>query len=93
MLLQYDHTKSPMKTAYIPSSVSYDRSIAYFTRTKNKPYEIDFAGRYESNSRDSSNQRYGDTSISFGTSIAHNLTDSLFYSCLLYTSPSPRDRG
>ena len=79
LLLQYDHTKSPMKTAYIPSSVSYDRSIAYFTRTKNKPYEIDFAGRYESNSRDSSNQRYGDTSISFGTSIAHNLNDSLFY--------------
>jgi iron complex outermembrane receptor protein len=68
-----------MKTAYIPSSVSYDRSIAYFARTKNKPYEIDFAGRYESNSRDSQNQRYGDTSISFGTSIAHNLTESLFY--------------
>ena len=79
LLLQYDRTKSPMKTAYIPSSVSYDRSIAYFARTKNKPYEIDFAGRYESNSRDSSNQRYGDTSISFGTSIAHNLTESLFY--------------
>jgi len=79
LLLQYDRTKSPMKTAYIPSSVSYDRSIAYFARTKNKPYEIDFAGRYESNSRDSQNQRYGDTSISFGTSIAHNLTESLFY--------------
>ena len=79
LLLQYDRTKSPMKTAYIPSSVSYDRSIAYFARTKNKPYEIDFAGRYESNSRDSSNQRYGDTSISFGTSIAHKLTESLFY--------------
>ena len=79
LLLQYDRTKSPMKTAYIPSSVSYDRSIAYFARTKNKPYEIDFAGRYESNSRDSSNQRYGDTSISFGTSIAHNLTESLLY--------------
>jgi iron complex outermembrane receptor protein len=79
LLLQYDRTKSPMKTAYIPSSVSYDRSIAYFARTKNKPYEIDFAGRYESNSRDSSDQRYGDTSISFGTSIAHNLTESLFY--------------
>ena len=79
LLLQYDHTKSPMKTAYIPSSVSYDRSIAYFARTKNKPYEIDFAGRYESNSRDSLEQRYGDTSISFGTSIAQNLTDSLFY--------------
>jgi iron complex outermembrane receptor protein len=79
LLLQYDRTKSPMKTAYIPSSVSYDRSIAYFARTKNKPYEIDFAGRYESNSRDSSNQRYGDTSISYGASIAHNLTESLFY--------------
>ena len=79
LLLQYDRTKSPMKTAYIPTSISYDRSIAYFARTKNKPYEIDFAGRYESNSRDSSNQRYGDTSISFGTSIAQNLTESLFY--------------
>ena len=79
LLLQYNRTKSPMKTAYIPTSVSYDRSIAYFLRTKNKPYEIDFAGRYESNSRDSKTQRYGDTSISFGTSFSHNLTETLFY--------------
>ena len=79
LLLQYDHTKSPMKTAYIPSSVSYDRSVSYFIRTKNKPYEIDFAGRYESNSRDSLNQRYGDTSISFGTSLSHKFGKSFFY--------------
>ena len=87
LLLQYDNTKSPMKTAYIPSSVSYDRSISYFARTKNKPYEIDFAARYESNSRDSALQRYGDTSISFGTSISHNITESLFYN-LNYTQIS-----
>ena len=79
-LLQYDRTKSPMTSAYLPSSVSYDRSISYFLRTKNKPYELDFAGRYESNSRDSSNQRYGDTSISFGTSLSQNIGNSFFYS-------------
>ena len=79
-LLQYDRTKSPMTSAYLPSSVSYDRSISYFLRTKNKQYELDFAGRYESNSRDSSSQRYGDTSISFGTSLSQNIGNSFFYS-------------
>ena len=28
LLLQYDRTKSPMKTAYIPTSISYDRSTS-----------------------------------------------------------------
>ncbi|MDG2106055.1 MAG: TonB-dependent receptor [Gammaproteobacteria bacterium] len=78
-LLQYGHTKSPMTGAYLPSSEAYERSISYFIRTKNRPYEIDFAGRYESNSRDSDNQRYGDTSLSFGTSFAANLGESFMY--------------
>ena len=79
LLFQYEHIKSPMTGAYLPSSVSYDRAISYFLRTKNKPYELDFTGRYESNSRDSSSQRYGDTSISFGTSISHKFGKSSFY--------------
>ena len=45
MLLQYNHRKSPMTNAYLPSSESFEKSVAYFTRTKNKSYEIDFAGR------------------------------------------------
>ena len=53
LLLQYNHTKSPMTGAYLPSSEAYERSIAYFLRTKDSPYEIDFVGRYDSNSRDS----------------------------------------
>jgi len=78
-LLQYDHTKSPMTAAYLPSSEAYGRSVSYFVRTKNRAYEMDFAGRYESNSRDSDSQRYGDTSLSFGTSLAANLGESLTY--------------
>ena len=78
-LLEYDHTKSPMTGAYLPSSESYGRSVSYFLRTKNKPYEIDFAGRYESNSRDSNSQRYGDTSLSFGTSLSSNIGEALRY--------------
>lgn len=79
ILLEYGHTKSPMTGAYLPSSEAYERSIAYFFRTKNKPYEIDFAARYDSNSRDTNNQRYGDTSLSFGTSFASKLGKSFFY--------------
>ena len=79
LLFQYKHTKSPMISAYLPSSVSYDRAVSYLLRTKNKPYELDFSGRYESNSRDSSNQRYGDTSVSFGTSLSHKFGKSSFY--------------
>ncbi len=79
LLLEYNHTKSPMTGAYLPSSEAYERSIAYFLRTKNKPYEIDFVGRYDSNSRDSTNQRYGDTSLSFGTSLSKNLGENFFY--------------
>jgi iron complex outermembrane receptor protein len=79
LLLEYNRTKSPMTGAYLPSSESYERSIAYFIRTKNKPYEIDFAGRYESNSRDSTIQRYGDTSLSFGTSLSSNLGEAFRY--------------
>ena len=79
LLLQYNHTKSPMTGAYLPSSEAYERSIAYFLRTKDSPYEIDFVGRYDSNSRDSTIQRYGDTSLSFGTSLSNNLGKSFFY--------------
>ena len=90
MLLQYNHRKSPMTNAYLPSSESFEKSVAYFTRTKNKSYEIDFAGRYDINSRDSNNQRYGDTSLSFATSYAKNLNPSLFYTIgYAHTSRSP----
>ena len=90
LLFQYGHRKSPMTDAYLPSSESYERSIAYFTRTKNKPYEIDFAGRYDSNSRDSNSQRYGDTSLSFATSYSKKLNQSLSYTVgYAHTSRSP----
>ncbi|MBT4655178.1 MAG: TonB-dependent receptor, partial [Gammaproteobacteria bacterium] len=87
LLLQYNHTKSPMTGAYLPTSEAYERSIAYFLRTKNKPYEIDFSTRYDSNSRDNNNQRYGDTSLSFGTSFASKLGESFYYT-LNYTHVS-----
>ena len=77
LLLQYARTRSPMNNAYIPTSMSYDRSIAFFQRTLNRPYELDLALRYEFNSRQSSIQRYGDTSINFGTSFLYSLSNSL----------------
>ena len=77
-----------MTGAYLPSSEAYERSVSYFVRTKNRPYEIDFAGRYESNSRDSDNQRYGDTSLSFGTSFAANLGESLMLSLIHISEPT-----
>ena len=80
VLLKYNNVESPMSvSAYIPSSESYDRSISYFTRHQINSYEVDFAGRYESNSRDSSEQRYGDTSVSFATSLSSMIGNSLFY--------------
>ena len=76
MLLEYSRTKSPMTNAYIPSSIAYDRSISFFQRNLGKPYELDFALRYESNSRDNQNQRYGDTSINLGSSLLYRLSES-----------------
>ena len=76
LLLEYARTKSPMAGAYIPNSVAYDRSISFFQRNLGKPYELDLALRYESNSRDSDNQRYGDTSLNLGTSLLYKLSDS-----------------
>ncbi len=89
-LFQYNHRKSPMTGAYLPSSESYERSISYFARTKNKPYEIDFAGRYDSNSRDTIDQSYGDTSLSFATSYYKKLSQSLSYTIgYAHSSRSP----
>ena len=65
-----------MTSAYIPSSIAYDRSIAFFQRNLGKPYELDFAVRYESNSRDNLIQRYGDTSINLGSSLLYKLSES-----------------
>ena len=90
LLFQYNHRKSPMTGAYLPSSESYERSISYFARTKNKPYEIDFAGRYDSNSRDTIDQSYGDTSLSFATSYYKKLSQSLSYTIgYAHSSRSP----
>ena len=91
LLMQYNHRKSPMTNAYLPSSESYERSVSYFTRTKNKSYEIDFAGRYDSNVRYTrETQRYGDTSLSFATSYSSKLNTSLFYTVgYAHTSRSP----
>ena len=90
LLFQYNHRKSPMTGAYLPSSESYERSISYFARTKNKPYEIDFAGRYDSNSRDTIDQSYGDTSLSFATSYYQKLSQSLSYTIgYAHSSRSP----
>lgn len=80
LLLQYERIKSPMTGAYLPSSNAYNKSISYFLRTKSKPFVLDFAGRYETNSRDSTYQRYGDSALSFGTSYSHKIGDSLRYS-------------
>ena len=76
LLVEYSRTKSPMDDAYIPPSIAYDRSISYFQRNIGKPYELDLAVRYESNSRDQKIQRYGDTSLNIGTSLLYRLSES-----------------
>ena len=76
VLVEYARTKSPMTDAYIPPSIAYDRSISFFQRNLGKPYELDFAIRYESNSRDNHNQRYGDTSLNLGSSLLYKLSES-----------------
>ena len=65
-----------MTNAYIPPSIAYDRSISFFQRNLGKPYELDFAVRYESNSRDQQAQRYGDTSLNLGSSLLYKLSES-----------------
>jgi iron complex outermembrane receptor protein len=81
LLLSYNHQKSPMSSgAYIPSSDSYDQSIAYFTNSGYLGHDVDVAIRYDNNERLTAGKNYEDSAISFSANSVFSITDKLKYS-------------
>ena len=81
LLLSYNHQKSPMSSgAYIPSSDSYDQSIAYFTNSGYLGHDVDVAIRYDNNERLTAGKNYEDSAISFSANSVFSITDNLKYS-------------
>ena len=81
LLVAYNHAKSPMSSsAYMPSSDSYDQSIAYFMNSVHLWYDIDVAVRYDNNERLTTGKNYEDSAISFSANSIFSITDSLKYS-------------
>ena len=81
MLMSYQHHKSPMSSnAYVPSSESYEKSVAYFTNMNLIEYDIDLAVRYDTNERLTSSKNYEDSALSFSVNTINKLTNNLNYS-------------
>jgi len=81
LLVAYNHAKSPMSSgAYIPSSDSYDQSVAYFMNSDYLGHDVDVALRYDNNERLTSGKSYEDSAISFSANSIFSITDNLKYS-------------
>jgi iron complex outermembrane receptor protein len=81
LLVAYNHAKSPMSSgAYIPSSDSYDKSVAYFMNSDYLGHDVDVALRYDNNERLTSGKSYEDSAISFSANSIFSITDNLKYS-------------
>ena len=81
LLVAYNHAKSPMSSgAYIPSSDSYDQSVAYFINSGYSGHDVDVALRYDNNERLTAGKSYEDSAISFSANSIFSITDNLKYS-------------
>ena len=81
LLLSYNHQKSPMSSgAYIPSSDSYDQSVAYYMNSGYLGHDVDVAIRYDNNERSTAGKNYEDSAISFSANSVFSITDKLKYS-------------
>jgi iron complex outermembrane receptor protein len=81
LLVAYSHAKSPMSSgAYIPSSDSYDQSVAYFMNSGYLGHDVDVAIRYDNNERLTAVKTYEDSAISLSANSIFSITDNLKYS-------------
>ena len=81
LLVSYSNAKSPMSSgAYIPTSESYDKSVAYFMNSDYLGNDVDVAIRYDNNERLTSGKDYEDSAISFSANSIFSITDNLKYS-------------
>ena len=81
LLVAYSHAKSPMSSgAYIPSSDSYDQSVAYFMNSGYLGHDVDVAIRYDNNERLTAGKTYEDSAISLSANSIFSITDNLKYS-------------
>ena len=81
LLVSYSNAKSPMSSgAYIPTSESYDKSVAYFMNSDYLGNDVDVAIRYDNNERLTAGKNYEDSAISFSANSIFSITDNLKYS-------------
>ena len=81
LLVSYSNAKSPMSSgAYIPTSESYDKSVAYFMNSDYLGHYVDVAIRYDNNERLTAGKNYEDSAISFSANSIFSITDNLKYS-------------
>ena len=81
LLVSYSRAKSPMSSgAYIPTSDSYDKSLAYFMNSDYLGHDVDVAIRYDNNERLTAGKNYEDSAISFSANSIFSITDNLKYS-------------
>ena len=78
MLISYIHQKSPMSSnAYVPSSESYEKSLAYFTNINLIGNDMDVVARYDNNERLTSTKKYEDSAISISANSKFHITNNL----------------
>ena len=81
LFVSYSNAKSPMSSgAYIPTSESYDKSVAYFMNSDYLGHDVDVAIRYDNNERLTAGKNYEDSAISFSANSIFSITDNLKYS-------------
>ena len=81
LLVSYSNAKSPMSSgAFIPTSESYDKSVAYFMNSDYLGNDVDVAIRYDNNERLTAGKNYEDSAISFSANSIFSITDNLKYS-------------
>ena len=81
LLVSYSRAKSPMSSgAYIPTSDSNDKSLAYFMNSDYLGNDVDVAIRYDNNERLTAGKNYEDSAISFSANSIFSITDNLKYS-------------
>ena len=98
LLVSFQEAKSPFSTnAYVPTSKSFDRSIAYFSKIHLHGSDVAYAVRYDANERHTSDatgvpsyKNYQDSAISFSTNTSGQIYQNLSYNLgLSHVSRSP----
>ena len=83
-------SETPLSRTEVISKKIYGINV-YYKKDDNSPYQNYAYGLFD-NIEDMTISLIGGYKYKFECSMVKNDVDTLYYDCLLYTSPSPRDR-